>query len=121
MDGLLLKAVKDNDIKGTEQLIISGVDVNARDTLLNKTPLHAASYKGHKEIAELLIARGADINARDSNGWTPLHEASSKEIAELLISFGAEVNARDNYNRTPLSGATTAELKVLLRKHGARP
>ena len=48
-----------------------GADVNAkRDD--GDTPLHNASFKGYKEIAELLIAKGADVNARRDDGKTPL-------------------------------------------------
>ena len=60
------------------------------------TPLHFATFKGHKEIAELLIAKGADLNAKDKKGRTPLFGAAQdgqKEIAELLIAKGADVNA----------------------------
>jgi len=85
------------------------------------TPLHYAAWNGHKEVAELLIAKGADVNAKVAIwGRTPLHFAAwngHKEVAELLIENGAEVNAKDNYGRTPLDLASGATAE-LLRTHG---
>ena len=54
------------------------------DSWPGMTPLHSAARHGHKEVAELLIAKGTDVNAIDQlgrAGWaawhvTPLHEAA---------------------------------------------
>ena len=45
-----------------ELLITKGANVNAKDED-NYTALILASKKGHKDVAELLIAKGADVNA----------------------------------------------------------
>ena len=82
----------------TELLIANGADVNAKDDVLEFTPLHLAAEYGHKEIAESLIAKGADVNAKTNSGRTPLHLAAyhgQTEIVELLIAKGADVNAKD--------------------------
>jgi len=93
---------------------------------VNETPpLHFASDRGTKEVAELLIARGADVNAKSEDGWTPLHSAAGgqKEIAEFLIENGADVNARRNANwQTPLHQAAlwgSKEIAALLIAKGA--
>jgi len=39
------------------------------------TALHAACFFGHKDVAQLLVARGADPARRNSYGNTPLEEA----------------------------------------------
>mgnify|MGYP000480537135 FL=1 len=86
------------------------------------TPLHYAAIRGHKEIAELLIAKGADVNAKNSVGQTPLQFAAGyghKEIAELLIDNGADVNVKDDDGETPLDFAD-GETADLLRKHGGK-
>ena len=53
--------------------------------------MHAAVFKGHKEIAELLIAKGADLNAKDNDGETPVDYAIRKEeLADLLRKHGGK-------------------------------
>jgi ankyrin repeat protein len=53
---------------------------------------------GHKEIAELLIAKGADVNTRGFLGITPLDKA-----------VGNTFNDKNN-----------AETPDLIRKHGGK-
>ena len=65
--------------------------------------MHYAAYRGHKEIAELLISKGADLNTKDDNGETPLYQA--EEIG--LTHFGEVL----------IKKKETADL---LRKHGAK-
>ena len=66
----------------------SASDVNWKDQN-GKTLLHYAAWKGHKEIAELLIANGANVNAKDKDGYTPLDWAAG-EIADLLRKHGGK-------------------------------
>ena len=53
--------------------------------------MHEAAWNGHKEVAELLIAKGADVNAKDWRGRTPLDFAKRQpEIADLLRKHGGK-------------------------------
>jgi ankyrin repeat protein len=55
--------------------------------------LHIATHLGHKEIAELLIAKGADVNAKIEDGKTPLDLAihlKRTETADLLRKHGGK-------------------------------
>ena len=89
-------------------------DVNRRGGS-HMTPLHAASVKGHLEVASLLLENGANPNSRDDRGRVPLHrvsqggqlimEQSSLDIAQLLLNSGADVNAADGGGWTPLHAA----------------
>lgn len=85
--------------------------------------MHFPVVGGHKEIAEMLIARGADVNAGGGLN-TALHGAAqmnSVDIANWLIAYNANVNAQNYEGKTPLSIATAnghSKLAELLRQHG---
>lgn len=91
------------------------------------TPLHLASYFGHKEIAQLLLDAGAPVLARSKNAMNnhPLHAAAagkSRDIVAMLLSAGAEVNATQNGGWTALHAAAQdgdAEMVKLLLMNGA--
>ncbi|MHC4229438.1 MAG: ankyrin repeat domain-containing protein, partial [Planctomycetota bacterium] len=53
----LCQAARAGNIKRVRSLISRGVDVNAR-IKNDRTPLHHAAKGGHKNTAELLIAKG---------------------------------------------------------------
>lgn len=63
-----------------------------------ESPLHTASWLGHKAIVALLLEAGADVNALAFEGsGTTLYFASifgHKAVVQLLLNAGAEVNAR---------------------------
>jgi ankyrin repeat protein len=87
------KAADAGDLAKVKAFIQEGIDVNTK--VHGCTPLHCAARYGHKEVAELLIAKGADINAKDTQGWTPIYLAmyqDRKEIAKLLLSKGGDVS-----------------------------
>ena len=117
-------AVK-GDVGAVQRNICWGVDVNAKDNI-DVTPLHWASWEGHKDVAGLLIDKGADVNAKSNEGDTPLHYAAMSNNtmkAKLLIAKGADVSAADDKGKTPQMIAIKKghdEVADLLRRHGAR-
>jgi ankyrin repeat protein len=114
-------AIDEGNIEAVRQHLAAGVDVNAKKEFTGDTLLHYAGGKGHKGIAELLIAEGADVNAKNDGGFTPLHYAASRRDKE--IAKDADVNAKMEDGDTPLDWAieiNRTETGNLLRKHGGK-
>ena len=125
LDQQLLDAVKAGDLGRVKALLTEGVDVQARDEN-GRTALHMAAYRGHSEVADLLVAQGADVNATSDKGETPLHcsgvlrchpdiflqhgvgrpfeqEVKTRQaVAQRLLSHGAKVDTVAAYCWTPL-------------------
>ena len=105
-------------------IIAHSLDVNAK-VYDDKTPLHEASYRGHADVAQVLLDYEADINAQDSAKWTPLHMASAgghPKVMQLLLERGAALDEQNEYMDTPLSLASyhgKLEAVRLLLAHGA--
>ena len=86
------------------------------------TPLHLASFFGHRDIVSLLLDQGAPIDARSKSerfarNNTPLHAAAANRqtgVARLLIERGADINARDGSGFTPLGLAANSRNDVLM-------
>jgi hypothetical protein len=101
-------------------------DVNARGFDEEETPLHVSSYRGHVEIARVLLKHGADIEARDSADYSLLESVALRghvALAQLLLEHGADASAQGKESRaTPLYWASAvgqlAVAQVLL-SHGA--
>ena len=123
-------AAKAGNVEAVKQLLAAGADVELKCVNCGGTVLGHAAINGHKELAELLIAKGADVNTKNKDSTTPLHQASlggRKEVVELLIANGADVNAKvvsgTKQGLTPLDAANETnhpETAALLRKHGGK-
>ena len=56
-------------------------------------------YKGHFDVAELLIKHGADVNSVARSGRTPLIAAAfggHVKVVKLLLDNGAKLDKQDN-------------------------
>jgi ankyrin repeat protein len=91
-------AARNNDVAEVTRLLRQDptlVRAVKEDFGENYTPLHEAAERGHKAVAELLIAHGADVQAKGECLNTPLDLAvweGHKDIAELLLSRGAKLD-----------------------------
>ena len=72
-----------------------------------KTPLHAASSRGHVDIMRWLLDHGAHAEYPDETHWAPLHYAvfGGVEAVQLLLDHNADINLRDGEGGTLLFGA----------------
>jgi Ankyrin repeats (3 copies)/Ankyrin repeat len=62
------------------------------------TPLHAASYSGHVDVARLLLDHGAHANS-SCGGTFPLRRAYDgrhPKVMRLLLEYGADVDIQDD-------------------------
>jgi len=91
------------------------------------TPLGLASFFGHAETVNALLAAGAAVNlaSRETMKLTPLASALAvqrNDIARTLIDHGADVNAKGDNHVAPLHTAAARgnlESATLLLNHGA--
>lgn len=124
----ILQALKLNNFKEAEQLIISGHQTNEQDEA-GLSSLHIATLKGNVAIVKRLLEAGSNPNIRtltdavfnedDANAHddaivtslrglgnkTPLHIAAKEsyyEIAKMLLCYGADINTLDAGLCTPL-------------------
>ena len=94
-------AAKEGNIEAVKKHLAAGADVNAKDRY-GYTALGRAVSVGHKETAELLIAKGADVNIT-ALGKTLLDTAIKRkhtEIADLLRKHGGKKAAKPEPTKT---------------------
>ncbi|MBK6982962.1 MAG: ankyrin repeat domain-containing protein [Betaproteobacteria bacterium] len=105
----LHRAAAQNEVQMVKFLLDHGADPNVADADGN-TPLLVTAYKGHLEVALLLIAAKADLDVAESRyGITPLMEAARKghvELVGMLLAAGA------NRASTTKDGRTARELAL---------
>ena len=62
------------------------IDLNIQNKL-GDTPLIAASYKGHADVVDLLVAKGADVNVVNNAGDTARKAANSAQGNFSVLSY----------------------------------
>jgi cytohesin len=126
LDEELFEAVGDGNAAKVRELLKRGANPNAKNEH-GWTPLHRAAYRGHADVARLLLEHGADANAKSKDSFfpTPLHLAAAVghvDVTKLLLEHGADANAKNKYGYTPLHFAANkghAEVARLLLEYGA--
>ncbi|KAJ3103600.1 hypothetical protein HDU96_009208, partial [Phlyctochytrium bullatum] len=76
----------------------------------DSTPLHAATFSGHLDVARFLLETGSEIDIRDGRKNTPLFNAALEghlSLVELLVEKGADIEARGLKGRTSLHNAAS--------------
>lgn len=87
---LLLKFDADVDIrnrkkmefyKGVREKVFHGIlsGLSTKHAIMNawgKSAPHAAAYRGHEDMVQVLLSAGADLEAASNDGTTPLYLAA---------------------------------------------
>ncbi|KAL4941531.1 hypothetical protein BDV06DRAFT_179665 [Aspergillus oleicola] len=71
--------------------------------------LQAASFEGHENVVQILLAQGAEVNAQGGRYSNALQAASSgghEEVVQILLARGAEVNAQGGRYSNALQAAS---------------
>lgn len=97
--GVRDKSTNDTFWKNVHELILSGANVDRRNTR-GETLLHVATWAyGKINFVRRLIEMGANLNARDNKGNTALHVAARmgrEAVAKKLIEAGADVSVKNH-------------------------
>jgi len=96
-------------------LLDLGADVNARDTLDERTALMGAAHKGRNDVVELLVRHGADLSIHDIGSRDSIHALAGVswqaiDYADGLVRVGVQ-------SAIP-HPATAALLRRLMKERG---
>jgi ankyrin repeat protein len=105
-DEALWKSVLHKYIKGVNDALERGANVNVRDEVKwGWTVLMTAASIGNLEIVKLLVEHGADVNLKNVKGNTALILAAQNDnfnIVKYLVEKGADVKIKNEYGKTAL-------------------
>lgn len=122
-DAAFFKMIEEGDLKGIQNAIASGFDINRNYG--DRNPLEYAVLRQKPRVVRLLLDLNAEVNIQNSSGWTPLVTAvaidvrkstashsgpkidkeNSAEIVSLILANGADVNIRGDLDFTALIAA----------------
>ena len=100
-------AAKQGNVAMADKLVDAGATINA-DPEDGAPPLLDACFRGHLDVAKLLVARGGDATVSEGIlGHTCLHKAvdgrNPDVVTWLLEDVGLDVNVADLRGYTPLA------------------
>ncbi|XP_031831772.1 ankyrin repeat domain-containing protein 40 isoform X1 [Nomia melanderi] len=91
----LRKAASVGDIDAVQELLKSGVDVNAQDIHSGWTALHWACRNGYFDVAALLLMNGAFKYIKSNFGETPKFVSTKPQILKLLDAVDSKLELND--------------------------
>ena len=85
--------------RGFSEKVIHGVlsGLSKEHAIMNawgKSALHAAAYRGHEDMVQVLLSAGADREAVGNDRTTPLYLAAQKKhkgVVQILLNAGAQL------------------------------
>ncbi|XP_047520600.1 oxysterol-binding protein-related protein 1 isoform X2 [Pieris napi] len=96
------------------------VDLNCKGKLrgnLGWTPLHLATYFGHKQVVLALLEAGVDVDEVNEDGDTALHKAAfigNEELVIILLNQNADVTVMNGEGKTPCDVSKSQDVQRLL-------
>ena len=124
LDVALLEAADQADLRGVNELLAAGANINAV-ILGDGSPLIAAARSNELAVVRVLLDKGADPNLTVPGDGSPLIQASGRgafDVAKLLIDRGADVNLIVAGDENPLMNAAESgslDIVRMLVEHGA--
>ncbi len=123
----LMVASQNGDAAIVRLLLAAGASARIVDPLMKATPGHKAGYRGHADVARVLLEESdLEVDAQGPyNGYTALHDAVWHGHAEAALAFvegGARLDVEGLDGRTPLDMAVEygyGEIAAMLRSVGA--
>lgn len=101
---LLVDAITKNNLRGMEDALHLGAQINQTDEHGNG-PLHIAAREGHHRLILPLIHAGARVDAVNNLGQSALHLAAAQSCANgclVLLAHNADPKRKDNLGRSPI-------------------
>jgi outer membrane protein assembly factor BamB len=115
----LIDAARQGDIERLQELIESGVDVNASDRF-GITALWQGCSKGHVDVVSILLDAGAKTDVRDSV-WqvSPLMMTEKPEIVRKLVAHG-DISAPAKLRAAAMAGSSDMVRALLESREWSR-
>ncbi len=106
LDLPLIAAAARGDLEEVESLLRRGASVRATDAR-GRTPLVAAAYGNHVDVARVLLVGGGNPDEKDATVQSAYLIATSEvgddpSLLDLLLDGGATADSRDSFNGTGL-------------------
>ncbi|KAI9993602.1 hypothetical protein PInf_015887 [Phytophthora infestans] len=124
---LVFDAVRKNDLRKLQEVLLRGVSPNQRDVAEKGTPLHLACELGDLDSVMLLSEFTADLEARDEAGNTPLLAACFQgnfECVKFLLQSAVSLQAANENGDSALHLAAwdgSISCVIILLNYGADP
>jgi len=119
-EAALFFAIKKGLIPIVEELLLAGVDVNAKGAE-GKTPLQVAvlQYSSYPTVLDTLLGENPNLEKVSTEGMTALHYAAARgntKVAENLLMHGANKEARTKHITTGSTSSPSAGKKRKVQK-----
>lgn len=104
VEGDIFRSVDKGDLQKVVMYLTNNGNPNQMD-VKGRSLLARAAYRGHEDIAEMLLEAGASVDLEDDQNITPLYQASSAghdAIVRLFLPRSRDINHADARGVTAL-------------------